>query len=63
MAASLGQLSMELFQPTSANAYAIIILLNDGWLSSMDKPLMKVEIRPPYHRPPLERGLRPRAPD
>ena len=48
-------LTMDVFQPVSSNACGILFLVNGGWLSSKDTPLM-VTIQPDYYRPFLERG-------
>lgn len=48
-------LTMDVFQPTNANACGIIFLVNGGWLSSKATPNM-VTIQPDYYRPFLERG-------
>ena len=48
-------LTMDVFQPTNANACGILFLVNGGWLSSKATPNM-VTIQPDYYRPFLERG-------
>lgn len=48
-------LTMDVFQPTNANACGIIFLVNGGWMSSKANPNM-VTIQPDYYRPFLDRG-------
>ena len=48
-------LTLDLFQPAKPNGSAIVFLVNGGWLSSKDTPLM-VTIRPDDYQPFLERG-------
>src|SRR6267154_3853292 len=48
-------LTMDVFQPTNANACGIIFLVNGGWLSSKATPNM-VTIQPDHYQPFLERG-------
>ena len=48
-------LTMDVFEPASTNGCGILFLVNGGWLSSKDTPLM-VTIHPDYYRPFLERG-------
>ena len=48
-------LTMDVFQPTNANACGIIFLVNGGWLSSKDTPNM-VTIQPDYYQSFLKRG-------
>ncbi len=48
-------LTMDVFQPANSNGCGILFLINGGWLSSKDTPLM-VTIQPDYYRPFLDRG-------
>lgn len=48
-------LTLDVFQPPKANACGLLFLVNGGWLSSKDTPLM-VTIRPDDYRPFLARG-------
>ena len=48
-------LTMDIFQPAKPNGAGILFLVNGGWLSSKDTPMM-VTIQPDYYRPYLERG-------
>ena len=49
-------LTMDVFQPVQANQCGIIYLVNGGWLSSKDTPLMQ-NITPEYYQPFLDRGF------
>ena len=48
-------LTLDLFQPAQPNGCAIIYLVNGGWLSSKDTPLMQ-NITPDYYRDFLDHG-------
>ncbi len=48
-------LTMDVFQPAKANGCGVLFLVNGGWLSSKDTPLM-VTIRPSDYQILLERG-------
>jgi acetyl esterase/lipase len=48
-------LTMDVFQPVNSNGCGILFLVNGGWLSSKDTPLM-VTVQPDYYRPFLDRG-------
>lgn len=48
-------LTMDVFQPATSNGCGILFLVNGGWLSSKNTPLM-VTIQPDYYRPFLKRG-------
>ncbi len=48
-------LPMDIFQPAKPNGAGLLFLVNGGWLSSKDTPMM-VTIQPDYYRPYLERG-------
>ena len=43
-------LTMDIFQPAKPNGAGILFLVNGGWLSSKDTPMM-VTIQPDYYRP------------
>ena len=48
-------LTMDVFQPAKPNGCGVLFLVNGGWLSSKDTPLM-VTIRPSDYQIFLERG-------
>lgn len=48
-------LTMDVFQPAKSNGCGVLFLVNGGWLSSKDTPLM-VTIRPSDYQILLERG-------
>ena len=48
-------LTMDVFQPAKPNGCAVLFLVNGGWLSSKDTPLM-VTIRPSDYEIFIERG-------
>src|SRR5262249_34688400 len=48
-------LTLDVFQPARPNGCGLLFLVNGGWLSSKDTPLM-VTIRPDDYRIFLERG-------
>jgi acetyl esterase/lipase len=48
-------LTLDVFQPAKSNGCGLLFLVNGGWLSSKDTPLM-VTIRPDDYRLYLERG-------
>lgn len=48
-------LTMDVFQPSKSNGGGILFLVNGGWLSSKDTPLM-VTVRPSDYQIFLERG-------
>jgi len=48
-------LTMDVFQPARPNRCGIVFLVNGGWLSSKDTPLM-VTINPEYYLPYLDHG-------
>jgi len=48
-------LTLDVFQPAKANGCGLLYLVNGGWLSSKETPLM-VTIRPDDYRPFLLRG-------
>ena len=48
-------LTLDVFQPERPNGCGVLFLVNGGWLSSKDTPLM-VTIRPDDYRVYLERG-------
>ncbi|MSR59386.1 MAG: alpha/beta hydrolase [Planctomycetaceae bacterium] len=48
-------LTLDVFQPAKPNGAGLLFLVNGGWLSSKDTPLM-VTIRPDDYRPFLDRG-------
>lgn len=49
-------LTLDLFQPERPNGAALMFLVNGGWLSSKETPLM-VTIRPADYEPFLRRGF------
>lgn len=48
-------LTMDVFQPGRPNGCGVVFLVNGGWFSSKDTPLM-VTINPDYYRPYLDHG-------
>ena len=48
-------LTMDVFQPAKPNKCGIIFLVNGGWTSSKDTPMM-VTVRPDCYQPFLDRG-------
>lgn len=48
-------LTLDVFQPAKANGSGILYLVNGGWFSSKDTPLMQ-NVQPEYYRMFLERG-------
>lgn len=48
-------LTLDVFQPDRSNGCGIIYLVNGGWLSSKDTPLMQ-NITPEYYQPFLNHG-------
>lgn len=48
-------LTLDVFQPAEPNGCGIIYLVNGGWLSSKDTPLMQ-NVQPEYYRMFLEHG-------